>query len=241
MNKKTYFLSDIHLGSKSHTNSIEVERKLCRWLDSIRHDAKAIYLLGDIFDYWYEYKYVVPKGFVRVLGKLAEITDSGIEVHFFIGNHDLWLTDYLAKECGLTLHFQPKIVEIDGKKFFLAHGDGFMKTSLLRMMFHNKFLRACLSAVHPRWSIPFAHAWSNYNRKRGAENEFLGEENEELIIFAKQKLQEMPGINYFVFGHRHIVLDFPVADAARVIVLGDWGREYSYGGVDGGELRWERV
>ncbi len=118
MDKKIYFLADAHLGSKSHNDSFETERKLCRWLDFARQDAQAIYLMGDIFDYWYEYRYVVPKGFTRVLGKLAEVTDSGVEVHFFIGNHDIWLTDYLSEECGLILHFEPFITEIEGKKFF---------------------------------------------------------------------------------------------------------------------------
>ena len=230
--KTTYFLSDVHLGSKSHTDSIEVERKLCRWLDTVRRDAKAIYLLGDIFDYWYEYKYVVPKGFVRVLGKLAEITDSGIEVHFFVGNHDLWLTDYLAKECGLTLHFQPEIIKIDGKKLFIAHGDGLGKISISLMMFRSKFLRACLSTIHPRWVVPLAHAWSNNSRKNGVISGFLGEEYEELIVFAKEKLKEVPSIDYFVFGHRHILLDFPISENSRVVILGDWVRYFSYGVLD---------
>ena len=233
---KTYFLSDAHLGSKSHANSHNVERKLCRWLNMVQHDAKAIYLMGDIFDYWYEYKYVVPKGFVRLLGKLAELTDSGIDVHFFTGNHDLWLTDYLAKECGLTLHFQPEIIEINGKKLFLAHGDGLgarsLSVSLLSKIFRCRLLRACFSAVHPRWTVPLAHAWSNHSRKYGAKNDFLGEEHEELIRFAKQKLKEVPDIDYFIFGHRHILLDLPITDTSRVIILGDWTNHFSYGVLD---------
>ena len=241
---KTYFLSDIHLGSKSHANSIEVERKLCRWLDTIRHDAKAIFLLGDIFDYWYEYKHVVPKGFVRVLGKLAELTDSGIAIHFFIGNHDLWLTNYLAKECGLTLHLQPEIVEIDGKKLFLAHGDSLgarsLSVSLLSKMFRCRLLRTCFSAVHPRWTVPLAHAWSNHSRKYGENADFLGEENEELIAFAQRKLHELPDIDYFVFGHRHILLDFPISNSSRVIILGDWVRYFSYGVLDENGMRLEQ-
>ncbi|MDR0331886.1 MAG: UDP-2,3-diacylglucosamine diphosphatase [Dysgonamonadaceae bacterium] len=228
MNKKVYFLSDVHLDSKSHTDSIEVERKLCRWLDMARQDAQAIYLLGDIFDFWYEYKYVVPKGFVRLLGKLAEITDSGIEVHFFIGNHDIWLTDYLAKECGLILHFKPEIIKINDKKIFLAHGDGLNETSIPLMMFRSKFLRACLSTIHPRWTIPLAHKWSNYSRKNGDTQDYLGEDKENLIIFAKQKLKEIPDINYFIFGHRHILLDLPIAETSRVIIIGDWISYFSY-------------
>jgi UDP-2,3-diacylglucosamine hydrolase len=233
---KTYFLSDVHLGSKSHSDSIEIERKFCRWLDMARQDAQAIYLLGDIFDYWYEYKYVVPKGFVRLLGKLAEITDSGIEVHFFIGNHDTWLTDYFAKECGLILHSKPEIIEVNGKKLFLAHGDGLgdhpKSFHFIRTLFHNPFLRSCFSAVHPRWTVPLAHAWSNHSRKCSVKEDFLGENEEELIIFAKQKLKEVPDINYFIFGHRHILLDLSIAKTSRVIIVGDWINYFSYAVLD---------
>jgi UDP-2,3-diacylglucosamine hydrolase len=145
VSKKVYFLADAHLGAKTHPDSLEAEKKLCRWLDHVKEDASAIYLMGDIFDYWFEYKYVVPRGFTRLLGKLAEVTDNGVEVHFFIGNHDIWITDYLSKECGLILHLKPIITEIQGKKFFLAHGDGLGDGSrsfrFLRKLFHNKFLQ----------------------------------------------------------------------------------------------------
>ncbi len=220
---------------------METERKMCRWLDEIKEDALAIYLLGDIFDYWYEYKYVVPKGFTRLLGKLGELTDSGVEVHFFIGNHDLWLTDYLAKECGLILHFKPYITTIHDKKFFLAHGDGLGDDSrsfrFLRRIFHSKFLRKCFSAIHPRWTIPLAHAWSNSSRENGGVVSYLGEEREHLIQFAKEKIKEEPDINYFVFGHRHVLLDLPIAEHSKVIMLGDWITLFSYAEFDGDQLR----
>lgn len=241
MDKKIYFLSDVHLGSKSHADSIETERKLCRWLDMVKCDAQAIYLLGDIFDYWYEYKHVVPKGFTRVLGKLAEITDGGVEVHFFIGNHDIWLTDYLAKECGMILHFEPLITVVNGKKFFLAHGDGLGDDSkafqFLRKIFHSNFLRKCFSAIHPRWTIPLAHAWSNHSRINGGVQDYLGEDKEHLVLFAKQKLGEIPDIDYFIFGHRHIVLDLSVSQKSRVIILGDWVRYFSYAVFNGESVR----
>lgn len=243
MNKKVYFFSDAHLGSKLHTDSLQTERKICRWLDSVKNDAAAIYLLGDIFDYWYEYKYVVPKGFTRVLGKLAEVSDAGVEVHFFIGNHDIWLTDYLSRECGMILHFEPLITVIYGKKFFLAHGDGLGDDSrsfhLLRKVFHNRFLRKCFSAIHPRWTVPLAHAWSNSSRENGGMQPYLGEDREYLIRFAKKKLTELPDINYFVFGHRHILLDLPIAEQCRVIILGDWITYFSYAVFDGESLRLE--
>ncbi len=203
----------------------------------MRHDAQAIYLLGDIFDYWYEYRYVVPKGFTRLLGKLSELTDAGVEIHFFIGNHDIWLTDYLSVECGLILHFEPLLTDIGGKRFFLAHGDGLGDDSrsfhLLRRIFHSRFLRRCFSAVHPRWTIPLAHAWSNSSRENGGMQPYLGEDREYLIRFAKKKLSALPDINYFVFGHRHILLDLPIAEQCRVIMLGDWITFFSYAVFDG--------
>ena len=236
MRNKTYFISDVHLGSKAHNNPIEIERQLCCWLDFIKLDAKEVYLMGDIFDYWYEYKYVVPKGFVRVLGKLAEMTDSGIEVHFFVGNHDLWLTNYLEEECGITLHHQPKIVEVDGRKLFLAHGDGLGQQScssrFLRAIFRCRFLRFCFSTIHPRWTIPLGQAWSNYKRKKETVTPFAGEDKEELITFAKKKLKEVPDIDLFILGHRHLMLEFPITNSSQVIFLGDWITYFSYGVLD---------
>lgn len=245
MNKKIYFLSDTHLGSKSHADSVETERMMCRWLDSVKQEAEAIYLLGDIFDYWFEYRYVVPKGFTRILGKFSELTDSGVEVHFFIGNHDIWLTDYLSKECGMILHFAPFIREMGGKIFFLAHGDGLGDESrsfhLLRKIFHSRFLRKCFSAIHPRWTIPLAYAWSNSSRAKGGVADYMGEEKEYLIRFSKQKLKEMPHINYFIYGHRHILLDLPIAEQTHVIILGDWISYFSYAVFDGETVRLERA
>lgn len=243
---KTYFLSDAHLGSKSHADSRETERRLCRWLESVRQDARAIYLLGDIFDYWFEYRHVVPKGYTRLLGKLAELTDSGVEIHFFIGNHDIWLTDYLSVECGLILHFEPLVTEIDGKHFFLAHGDGLGDDSrsfhLLRKIFHSRFLRRCFSAVHPGLTIPLAHAWSNSSRLYGGVQEYMGEEREHLVQFSKEKLKKNPHINFFIFGHRHILLDLPIAEMSQVVILGDWITYFSYAEFDGERLslkRWD--
>ena len=246
MNKKIYFVSDAHFGAATHAGTLDAERKFCRWLDSVKHDAEAIYLMGDIFDYWFEYKYVVPKGFTRVLGKIAEITDAGVDVHFFIGNHDLWLTDYLSTECGMITHFEPLIADIYGKKFFLAHGDGLGDESksfhFLRKVFHNKFLRRCFSAIHPRWTMPLAHSWSARSRRNGEIYNFMGEEKEHLIKFSKSKLSDMSDINYFVYGHRHILLDYPLSDSSNVIILGDWITIFSYAEFDGKEMKlkiWE--
>ena len=237
MKNKVYFLSDAHLGSKSHTNSIDVERKMCRWFDAVKHDAKAIYLMGDIFDYWFEYKKVVPRGFTRVLGKLSEITDSGIPIYFFIGNHDIWLTDYLATECGLIVMKKPLMETIDGKVFFLAHGDGLGVESktfrFLRKLYHNSFLRIPFAAVHPRWTIALAEKWSNYTRETEDIEDFIGEEKEHLIQFAKEKLKTDPQINYFVFGHRHIMLNLSLKKDSNIVILGDWMSYFSYAVFDG--------
>lgn len=219
---------------------------LCRWLENVRHDAQAIYLLGDIFDYWYEYRYVVPKGFTRLLGKLSELTDAGVEVHFFIGNHDIWLTDYLSEECGLILHFEPLLTDIGGKRFFLAHGDGLGDDSrsfgFLRKIFHSRFLRRCFSAIHPRWTIPLAHRWSNSSRLNGGVLDYLGEDKEHLVLFAKERLKKDPDINYFIFGHRHIVLQLPIAEQSDVVIIGDWITYFSYAVFDGERVsiyRWK--
>ncbi|SHF72089.1 UDP-2,3-diacylglucosamine diphosphatase [Dysgonomonas macrotermitis] len=260
--KKIYFLSDVHLGSASHTNNKtreedkglltlpnskkpsdnsflnhDVERKLCRWFDSVKSDAKTIYLLGDIFDFWFEYKYVVPRGFTRVLGKIAELTDSGIEIHFFIGNHDVWLTDYLQKECGMIIHTEPLVVDLYGKKFFLAHGDGLGDESksfkIIRYLFHNKFCQKAFATLHPRWALAIAHKWSNHSRATGGVIKYLGEDKEYLVLFAKKELEISPAINFFVFGHRHIMLDLMLSASSRIIILGDWITFFSYAVFDG--------
>ena len=237
MRNKTYFLSDVHLGSVSHVNSIDVERKLCRWFDAVKQDAKEIYLMGDIFDYWFEYKNVVPRGFTRVLGKLSELTDSGIPVYFFIGNHDIWLTDYLSTECGLIVKKEPVVKTLNGKVFFLAHGDGLGEESwsfrFVRKIYHNKFLRILYAAIHPRWTMAFASKWSDYSRVTGEIAPYMGEDKEHLVKFAKETLETSPEINYFVFGHRHIMLNLPLKEDSNIVILGDWMSYFSYAVFDG--------
>ena len=230
-------MSDAHLGSVFHDNSVDVERKMCRWFDTVKHDAKAIYLMGDIFDYWFEYKNVVPRGFTRVLGKLSELTDSGIPIYFFIGNHDIWLTDYLSTECGLIVVKKPVIKEIDGKLFFLAHGDGLGQEKqsfmFIRKIYHNKFLRVLYATIHPRWTMAFARWWSDHSRMSGETAHYLGEDKEHLVQFAKEKLKTLPEINYFVFGHRHIMLNLPLKEDSNIVILGDWLNYFSYAVFDG--------
>lgn len=245
-NKKIYFASDAHLGSGYFENPLVVEKRFVRWLDSIKSDAKVLYLLGDIFDFWFEYKYVIPRGFTRFLGKISEMSDMGIEVHFFIGNHDIWIFDYLTNETGAIIHKEPLITEINGKTFFMAHGDGLGDNSksfkLIRSIFHNKLCQILFAAIHPRWGIGFAHAWSKHSRKKGLAEVagYFGEDKEHLVLFAKQHNKENPEINYYLFGHRHILLDLMISRHSRVLILGDWIQYYSYAVLEGDRLTLEQ-
>lgn len=245
--KKTYFLSDAHLGSRAVKHRRTNERRLVNFLDSIKHEAEAIYLLGDIFDYWFEYKNVVPKGYTRLLGKISELTDMGVEVHFFTGNHDIWCKDYFTEECGMTMHFKPITTEIHGKEFFLAHGDGLGDESrgfkMLRAMFHNKTLQTLFAAIHPRWTVELGLNWARHSRLKredGKEPDYMGEDNEPLVLFTKEYLKTHPDINYFIYGHRHIMLDLMLSKDARLTILGDWIKDFSYAVFDGENLLLEQ-
>lgn len=192
-----------------------------------------------MFDFWYEYKYVVPKGFVRFLGKLAELSDSGINLHFFIGNHDIWTYGYLEKEIGMKIYKEPLIINLNGKTFYLAHGNGLGKqplsVRLIERIFHSEILRTLYNTIHPYFNMSFGFAWSKSNRKSKQnlpENNFLGEDKEHLIIFAKSILKKQH-IDYFIFGHRHIMVNFMLQKNSQVIYLGDWITNFSYGVFDG--------
>ncbi len=243
MRKKVYFLSDAHLGSRALKHHRTRERRLVNFLDEIKHQAAAIYLLGDLFDYWYEYKHVVPKGFTRLLGKISELTDMGIEVHFFIGNHDIWCKDYFSQECGMIVHRAPITAEIYGKEFYIAHGDGLGDNSkgfkFIRAMFHSKTLQTMFSAIHPRWTMELGLTLAKHSRlkrENGKEPEYMGEDKEPLVLFTKSYLQTHPDINYFIYGHRHIMLDMMLTKSARIIITGDWIKYFSYAVYDGNEL-----
>ena len=238
--KKVYFLSDAHLGSRAIPHARTQERRLVNFLDSIKNHAAAVYFLGDMFDFWYEYKLVVPKGYTRFLGKLSELTDRGVEVHFFIGNHDIWCGDYLEKECGVVIHRQPLNCEIYGKEFYLAHGDGLgdkdWKFKLLRTMFHSTPLQRLFSTLHPRWAVDFGLEWAKHSRLKredGKEPDYLGEKEEPLVVYTKEYLKEHPQINFFMYGHRHIMLDLMLSHSSRMLILGDWIHEFSYAVFDG--------
>lgn len=240
--KKIYFASDFHLGLKFKLLSPqEQESKIINWLNFAAQDAAEIYLLGDIFDFWFEYKLVIPKGFVRFLGKLAELVDRGIKIHYFVGNHDIWHNDYLEKEIGLTLYRQPITIEYSGKKFFLAHGDGLGKGDffyqILHFIFHNKILWRLYKAMHPRFGLGFGYAWSSFNRgQKGIAYPFQGEK-EPMYQFAVKYLSEQDSkINYFIFGHRHTPITLPLSPTSEFVLLSDWITNSYYCVFDGEDL-----
>lgn len=236
--KKIYFASDIHLGHPDIEQARWREHLFVKWLDEVKNDAKEIYLVGDIFDFWYEYKKVVPRGFVRTLGKIAEITDSGIPVHFFTGNHDVWVFDYLPAETGIILHREPIEKVFSGKKFYIAHGDGLGPCDkgykLLKIAFTSKILQWMFSRLHPNFALWLAHNWSNSSRRtKGIEAErFNGIDREFLYQHAKE-LIATEHFDYFIFGHRHLMIDMPIGKSSRFINLGDWLYNFSYGVYDG--------
>ncbi len=238
--KPVYFLSDAHLGCLALHHHRTQERRLVNFLDSIKDKASAIYLLGDIFDFWYEYKNVVPKGFTRLLGKISELTDMGVEVHFFVGNHDLWQDDYLAEECGVILHRKECTMEIDGKLFFLAHGDGLgtrdWKFRFLRTLFHSPICRTLFSMLHPRWGIGFGRAWARHSQlkhQRYGEPKYMGEDREELVLYAREYTKTHPDVNYFIFGHRHIEHEMTLPSGAQLFIIGDWISRFTFVRFDG--------
>jgi UDP-2,3-diacylglucosamine hydrolase len=244
-NKNIYFTSDFHLGLPAGSPPVEREKKVVSWLNSVTHNAKEIYLLGDIFDFWWEYKLVVPRGFTRFLGTVAEITDSGIPVHFFTGNHDMWVGDYLSKECGITIHTNPLTTIFDGKTFHLAHGEGLgtkdIGYKILLSIFRNKPLRVLYSSLHPSIGIGIGHGWSLSSRLgKGITKEFLGEEKEDLIRYAKSVL-EKNNIDYFIFGHRHLAMTYKLKSKTEIVFLGDWINNGSYALWDGNNLEFVKI
>ncbi len=236
--KKIYFASDQHLGAPTSEKSKEREKKLVRWLDSVKADAEAIFLLGDLFDFWFEYKTVVPKGFVRVLGKLAEIKDSGIPIYFFVGNHDLWMNDYFEKELNIPVYHEPKEFTFSGKTFLIGHGDGLGPGDYgykrMKKVFTNPFCKWLFRWLHPDLGVRLAQYFSVKNKLISGEEDvaFLGEEKENLIQYCKQVLATKH-YDYFVFGHRHLPMTLPLEKNSEYVNLGDWISYFTYGVFDG--------
>ncbi len=235
---KIYFLSDFHLGVPTHEASIAREKKIVLFLSEAQKDAAAIFVVGDLFDFWYEYKMVVPKGYVRILGKLAEITDSGIPVHFFVGNHDMWMKDYFQQELNIPVYFEPKTFEFYGKKFLIGHGDGLGPGDhgykFIKKIFRNPVCHWLFGIVPPQIGIGLADYFSRKSRAKAGDTDkvFLGEDNEWLIIYSKEILQK-EHIDYFIFGHRHLPINFKLPGDSTYINLGDWIKYYSYAVFDG--------
>lgn len=246
--KLTYFISDLHLGAAYFMNPRDHERLVVRWLRSIAPTAGQLYLVGDIIDYWFEYRHVVPRGFTRFLGTLAEMADAGVEITWLIGNHDIWIFDYLPKEIGMRVIDGSTIEEIAGTRFFISHGDGLGRQPLgfriIRHVFRNRLAQRLFASIHPRWTVGFAYWWSAYNRKRHhLEPVRPAESGTVLVDWASDYNRTHPeaDIDWFVFGHFHQILNEPTADGrSRVMILGDWITHMSYAVFDGKSLSIKR-
>ena len=239
---KIYFASDFHLGAPNHEESFIREKRIIAWLDSIKDDAAEIYLVGDIFDFWFEYKHAIPKGFVRFQGKIAELTDSGIKVKVFTGNHDMWIFDYLPKELGFELFTEPTTKTYGNKNFYIGHGDGLgpgdRKYKMIKWFFASKFCQWAYARIHPNFGLSFAFAWSRSSRKTNMkyDAQFHGEDKEFLIQYCKDYVSKDNSIDYFVFGHRHLPLEIKINEKATYFNLGEWIKQNTYAVFDGEKL-----
>lgn len=236
--KKVFFASDQHFGAPTSEQSLPREKKFLHWLNQHESEMGALFILGDLFDFWFEYKTVVPKGFVRILGKLAQLKDAGIPIYFFVGNHDLWMDDYFARELGIPVFHKPQVFDINGKVFFIGHGDGLGPGDYgykrMKKVFTNPFSKWLFRWLHPDIGVRLGQYLSVKNKLiSGAEDiTFLGEDKEWLVLYAKKKLQEQH-YDYFIFGHRHLPMDIALNDKSRYINLGDWINYFTYGMYDG--------
>jgi UDP-2,3-diacylglucosamine hydrolase len=239
--KKIYFLSDFHLGAPDYATSLEREKRVVQFLATAKTDADCIFIVGDLFDFWYEYRTVVPKGYVRILGALAAITDSGIPIYFFVGNHDMWMKGYFEKELNIPVYFEPKAFEFNNKKFLIGHGDGLGPGDhgykFIKKIFRSKFCQGAFGILPPAIGVGLANYLSRRSRATTGQTDeiFLGENNEWLISYCKEVLQQQK-YDYFIFGHRHLPIDFTLAHNSRYINLGDWIRHNSYAVFDGMNL-----
>jgi len=240
-NKKVYFASDQHFGAPTAAASFPREKKFVTWLDEIKEDAEAIFLLGDLFDFWFEYKTVVPKGFVRVLGKLAALKDAGIPIYFFVGNHDLWMNDYFEKELNIPVYHAPQEFLINNKKMLIGHGDGLGPEDKgykrMKKVFTFPFFKWLFRWLHPDIGVKLGQYMSVKNKLISGDEDanFLGEENEWLVQYCKRKLASNH-YDYFVFGHRHLPLEIKLQKDSMYVNLGDWIQYFTYGVFDKNEL-----
>lgn len=240
--KKTYFISDLHLGATYMHDDLERERRVCRFLDSIKSDAAELFLLGDILDYWYEYKYVVPRGYIRFLGKLAELADMGVKLTWVTGNHDVWLFDYLRDQLSMTVLKGKTVVESQGKRILISHGDDVGVQPVMyrftRWCFYNKVCQWLYAGIHPRWTYPIANRWSSDNRTSRSPEKLKAISERaaaRLLDFSREYYSEHPDVDAFVYGHLHIARMNTLEDMPPVIFLGDWIKLCTYAviGPDG--------
>ncbi len=240
--KKIYFISDFHLGVPSHEASLIREKKIIQFIESIESDLAELYLVGDIFDFWFEHKYSVPKGYVRLLGKLANLSDRGVALHLFSGNHDMWMFDYLKQEINAQIYHEPIQRIINGKQFYIGHGDGLgpgdYGYKFIKKVFRNKLAQWLYARFHPNFSFGLAHFFSRKSRAYTGDSDakFLGKENEWLYIYCESILKQKH-FDYFVFGHRHLPLDLEINAESKYINLGDWIDYNTYAVFDGDTLK----
>ncbi len=234
--KKVYFASDFHLGAPNHSQSLIREKKIIRWLDSIKGDAAGVFLVGDIFDFWFEYKHVIPKGFIRFQAKLIELIDLGIPVIFFTGNHDMWMFDYFTKELGIPIYRSPETFMIAGKKVYVGHGDGlgpgdhFYK--FLKFFFNSKICKWAYSWLHPNIGMGIAQYWSGKSRLANDHIDDGYKEEEEWLLQYCKELEQADPHDLYVFGHRHLPINTPIGEKSRYINLGEWVHQYTYLSID---------
>ena len=239
--KKIYFLSDFHLGTPNAESSLQREKRIVQFLNEIQHQAYAIFIVGDMFDFWYEYRTVVPKGAVRLLGKIAELADAGIKIHFFVGNHDMWMRNYFQKELNVPVYFGPREFEFNGKKFWVGHGDGLGPGDhgykAMKKVFRNPVCQWLFGILPPFFGVGIANYFSNKSREATgtSEEKFLGEDREWLLIYSREMLAKKH-FDFFVFGHRHLPIDFRLTEESRYINLGEWINFSTYAEFDGENL-----
>ena len=240
--KKVYFASDNHLGAPTKEASLPREKKFVSWLNDIKKDAGAIFLIGDLFDFWFEYKTVVPKGFTRTLGKLAELSDAGIPIYYFVGNHDLWMSGYFEEELGIPVFHEPQDFTIKDSTFFIGHGDGLgpgdKGYKRMKKVFTNPFFKWLFRWLHPDIGVKIAQYLSVKNKLISGDDDatFLGEDNEWLVKYSKRKL-ETKHRDFFVFGHRHLPLEIHLTENSKYVNLGDWIQYFTYGKFDGQDFK----
>jgi UDP-2,3-diacylglucosamine hydrolase len=240
--KKIFFASDFHLGVPDAASSLEREKKIVRWLDKVRPEAQAIFLLGDIFDFWFEYKHAIPKGFIRIQCKLAELTDSGMRVFFFTGNHDMWMFDYFTKELNIPVLRKPVSMQLGDKYFHIGHGDGLgpkdYTYKVLKQVFASPLSQWLFARIHPNTGIGLANFWSRRSRISNTKEDevFHGEDAEWLVTYCKET-EAREHHDFYVFGHRHLPLDIKIGDRSRYLNLGEWVNYCSYAVYDGNDLQ----